>query len=189
MNRIKLWPHGILIVLAFAVVAAIAAALWTKYERTADAKALPNAARIERVEGQVGMSQSLDNSNSQWIEARANNPITVGDRIYTRESSRSQIAFTGRNFATIEANTALDVLDLSGQRTQVALRNGSALFDVGSPAELFEVATPCGAVDLEQPGIYHVAINENGNAVATAYSGGAQVVGQGAPDGSRKAST
>lgn len=179
MNRIRLWPHGILIVLAFAAVAAIATALWTKYERTADAKALPNAARIERVEGQVGMSQSLDNSNSQWIEARANNPITVGDRIYTRENSRSQIAFTGRNFATIEANTALDVLDLSGQRTQVALRNGSALFDVGSPAELFEVATPCGAVDLEQPGIYHVSINENGNAVATAYSGGAQVVGQG----------
>lgn len=179
MDRIKLWPHGILIVLAFAVVAAIAAALWTKYERTADAKAMPNAARIERVEGQVGLSQSLDNSNSQWIEARANNPITVGDRIYTRENSRSQIAFTGRNFATIEANTALDVLDLSGQRTQVALRNGTALFDVGSPAELFEVATPCGAVDLEQPGIYHVSINENGNAVATAYSGGAQVVGQG----------
>src|SRR5882672_3914822 len=179
MNRIKLWPHGILIVLGFAVVAAIAGALWTKYERTADAKALPNAARIERVEGQVGLSQSLDNSNSQWIEARANNPITVGDRIYTRENSRSQIAFTGRNFSTIEANTALDVLDLSSQRTQVALRNGSALFDVGSPAELFEVATPCGAVDLEQPGIYHVAINENGNAVATAYSGGAQVVGQG----------
>ena len=125
MNRIKLWPHGILIVLAFAGFAAIAVALWTKYERTADAKALPNAARIERVEGQVGMSQNLDNSNSQWIDARANNPITVGDRIYTRENSRSQIAFTGRNFATIEANTALDVLDLSGQRTQVALRNGS----------------------------------------------------------------
>jgi uncharacterized protein DUF6600/FecR-like protein len=179
MNRIKLWPHGILIVLAFATVAAITAALWTKYERSADAKALPNAARIERVEGQVGVSQSLDTSNTQWIAAKANSPITVGDRIYTRENSRSQIAFTGRNFATVDANTALDVLDLSAQRTQVALRNGSALFDVGSPAELFEVATPCGAVDFEQPGMYQVAINENGNAVATAYSGGAQVVGQG----------
>ena len=52
----------------------------------------------------------------------------------------------------------------------MALRNGSALFDVGSPAELFEVATPCGAVDLEQPGIYHVSINENGNAVAMSVS-------------------
>jgi hypothetical protein len=179
MNKIKLWPHGILIVLAFATVAAITAALWTKYERSADAKALPNAARIERVEGQVGVSQSLDASNSQWVEAKANSPITVGDRIYTRDNSRSQLAFTGRNFATVDANTALDVLDLSAQRTQVALRNGSALFDVGAPAELFEVATPCGAVDFEQPGIYQVAINENGNAVATAYSGGAQVVGQG----------
>jgi FecR protein len=179
MNRIKLWPHGILIVLAFATVAAIAAALWMKYERSAEAKALPNAARIERVEGQVGVSQSLDTSNSQWVEAKANSPITVGDRIYTRENSRSQLAFTGRNFATVDANTALDVLDLSAQRTQVALRNGSALFDVGSPAELFEVATPCGAVDFEQPGMYQVAINEDGNAMATAYSGGAQVVGQG----------
>jgi hypothetical protein len=153
--------------------------MWMKYERSAEAKALPNAARIERVEGQVGVSQSLDNSNSQWVEARPNSPITVGDRIYTRDNSRSQIAFTGRNFATVDPNTALDVLDLSAQRTQVALRNGSALFDVGSPAELFEVATPCGAVDFEQPGMYQVAINENGNAVATAYSGGAQVVGQG----------
>ncbi len=179
MNRIRLWPHGILIVLAFAAVAAIAAAMWMKYERSAEAKALPNAARIERVEGQVGVSQSLDNSNSQWIEAKANSPITVGDRIYTKDNSRSQIAFTGRNFATVDPNTALDVLDLSAQRTQIALRNGSALFDVGAPAELFEVATPCGAVDFEQPGMYQVGINENGNAVATAYSGGAQVVGQG----------
>src|SRR5882762_11888204 len=181
MNRLKLWPHGILIVLVIAGVAAIAAALWTKYERSADAKALPNAARIERVEGQVGVSQSLDTSNTQWVAAKANSPITVGDRIYTRDNSRSQIAFTGRNFATVDANTALDVLDLSSQRTQVALRNGSALFDVGSLAsgELFEVATPCGAVDFEQPGMYQVAINENGNAIATAYSGGAQVVGQG----------
>jgi hypothetical protein len=179
MNKIRLWPHGTLIVLAFATVAAIAAATWMKYERSAEARALPNAARIERVEGQVGVSQSLDTSNSQWVEAKANSPITVGDRIYTRDNSRSQLAFTGRNFATVDPNTALDVLDLSAQRTQVALRNGSALFDVGSPAELFEVATPCGAVDFEQPGMYQVAINENGNAVATAYSGGAQVVGQG----------
>ena len=85
MNRIRLWPHGILIVLAFATVAAIAAALWMKYERSAEAKALPNAARIERVEGQVGVSQSLDTSNSQWVEAKANSPITVGIDLHARE--------------------------------------------------------------------------------------------------------
>ena len=78
------------------------------------------------------------------------------------------MTYEGYRSATVDANTALDVLDLSAQRTQVALRNGSALFDVGSPAELFEVATPCGAVDFERPGIYQIALNENGNAVATA---------------------
>jgi len=180
MNRIRLWPHAVLIVLAFAAVAGVAAALWVRYERSAEAKVLPNAARIERVNGQVGVNQSLDASSAQWVEATANTPITVGDRIYTRDNSQSDIAFTGRNFAKINANTALDVLDLSNQRTQVALRNGSALFDIGSlsSGELFEVATPCGAVDLEQPGIYQVAVNENGDAVATAFSGAAQVVGQ-----------
>ena len=101
MNRIKLWPHGVLIVLGVAVVAGIAAAVWFRYERSAQASGLPNAARIERVDGQVGVNRSLDSeTNSQWIEARANTPVSVGDRIYTKENSRTDIAFTGRNAAT-----------------------------------------------------------------------------------------
>lgn len=181
MNRIKFWPYGALAVLAVAVIAGIAAALYFKYERTAQASSLPNAARIERVDGQVGINQSSDNANNtQWIQATPNMPVGVGDRIYVKENSRTQIAFTGRNFATVEANTSLDVLELSEARTQVALREGSALFDVGSIAsgQLFEVATPCGAVDFHQPGIYQITINENGSATATAYSGQADIVGQ-----------
>jgi len=183
MDRIKIWPHATLIVLGCAIVAGAAALLWTKYERTAEARALPNAARIERVDGQVGLNHSLDTSSTRadWIEATANTPITVGDRVYARDNSRSEIAFSGRNFATIDAHTSLDILDLSQPRTQVALRDGSALFDIGSisSGQSFEVATPCGAVDLEQPGIYQVALDQNGNAVATTLSGEAQVVGQG----------
>ncbi len=134
MDRIKIWPHATIIVLGCAIVAGAAALIWTKYERTAEARALPNAARIERVDGQVGLNHSLDASSTKadWIEATANTPITIGDRVYARDNSRSEIAFSGRNFATIDANTSLDVLDLSQQRTQVALRDGSALFDIGS---------------------------------------------------------
>ncbi|HMH43679.1 MAG TPA: FecR domain-containing protein, partial [Pyrinomonadaceae bacterium] len=143
MNRVRFWPYGALVVLAFAVVASIAGVLWMKYERRAEASPLPNAARIERVEGEVGINQSTDSTgNSQWTTATANTPVSVGDRIYTKQNSRTQIGFTGRNLATVDANTSLDVLDLSEQRTQVALREGSALFDVGSVASgnLFEVA-------------------------------------------------
>jgi len=185
MNRMRFWPFGALIVLAVAAIAAIAALVLFKYQRSAKASELPNAARIERVEGQVGINQSTDNSanaqNAHWIAATANMPVGVGDRIYTKDNSRSEIAFTGRNFATVDANTSLDVLELSEARTQVALRGGSGLFDVGAipSGGLFEVATPCGAVDLQQPGLYQIAINDNGNATATAFSGKAQVVGQG----------
>ena len=181
MNKIKVWPHGTLIAVAFTVLAAIGAALWVKYEWTAEAKDVPNAARLDRVHGQVGINHSTDNSASNdWIAATQNTPVSVGDRVYTRDSSGAEIAFTGRNFATLGANTSLDVLDLSNQRTQVALREGSALLELGSlgSGKLFEVATPCGAVDLQEEGLYRVAIDDSGNATLTALSGRAQLVGQ-----------
>jgi hypothetical protein len=50
------------------------------------------------------------------------------------------------------------------------------MFDVGylAPGELFEVATPYGAVDFQQPGLYNVGIN-NGNVLVSVLSGLAQV--------------
>ncbi len=181
MDRMKLWPHGTLIIIAGAIIAAVAALFFMRYERTASAKETPRAARIERVDGQVGLNRSLDQTqNAQWVEATANTPISVGDRVITRDNSRTDIAFTGRNFATLQANTSLDVLELSNQKDQLALREGSALFDVGSlpSGELFEVATPCGAVDMKQAGLYQVAIDERGNSVANTLNGLAEVVGQ-----------
>ena len=53
------------------------------------------------------------------------------------------------------------MLTLNERRTQLALRDGSAMFDVGylGEGDLFEVATPYGAVDFEQPGLYNVGID------------------------------
>src|SRR5207302_3257242 len=103
MDRMKLWPHGALIILAGAIIAAVAALFFTRYERTASAKEAPLAARIERVDGQVGLNRSLDQSqNAQWVQATANTPISVGDRVTTRENSRTDIAFNGLNFATLQ---------------------------------------------------------------------------------------
>src|SRR4029079_5593325 len=90
------------------------------------------------------------------------------------------LAFTGRNFARLNPNSSLDVIALEDRRTQLALRDGSAIFDVGylEPNELFEVATPYGAVDFDQPGLYNVGL-DNGNATVSVLSGLAQVVGLG----------
>jgi hypothetical protein len=184
MNNLKVWPHLTIVAVVVAVLAGVGVALWMKKEPTASAESVPNAARIQRVEGDVALNNGLaagDNSQAdQWYTATENQPFSVGDRIYTRDNSRASLAFTGRNFARLNPNTSLDVLSLGDERTQLALRDGSAMFDVGyiPSGGLFEVATPYGAVDLQEPGLYNVGI-DNGQVLVSVLSGLAQVVGLG----------
>jgi hypothetical protein len=189
MKEIKVWPHVTILAILVALVAALGTAFYLKHEQNVQAEALPNAARIQRVDGEVALSNSLDangnqvtdEADAQWVAATPNQPFSVGDRIYTRENSHASLAFTGRNFARLNPNTALDVLELSDNRTQLALRDGSGIFDVGylNPGELYEVGTPYGAVDFLEPGLYDVGYDDNGNVLVSVLSGLAQVVGQG----------
>jgi hypothetical protein len=180
-NGIKVWPHMTAVFLIFAALGGVAAALWMRHEPKAQALAVPHAARVERVDGEVGLSRDLDAdaSDVEWVELTPNTPLTTGDRVYAREDSRASLAFTGRNFARLEPDSSLDVLSLSDRRTQLALRQGSAIFDLGAlgPDEMFEVATPYGAVDLQEPGVYEVGYNDDGSAFVSVLSGLAQVAG------------
>ena len=182
MNNLKVWPHLTIAAVVIAVLTGVGVALWMKHDRTASAAELPNAARIQRVEGEVALDNTgaTDAQQDQWIAATANQPFSVGDRIYTRDNSRASLAFTGRNFARLNPNTSLDVISLDDARTQLALRDGSAMFDVGylDSGDLFEVATPYGAVDFQQPGLYNVGISD-GQVLVSVLSGLAQVVGMG----------
>jgi len=181
MSRIKLWPHGAIIAAVVAVVAAAGVWFYTKHEQTVAAEALPNAARIQRIEGDVAFCDDQNNdANSQWTAATVNQPFSEGDRIYTRDRSRTSLAFSGRNFARLDPNTSLDIVSLEDRRTQLALRDGSAMFDVGylQPHELFEVATPNGAIDFVEPGLYNVGFDRNGGVLVSVLSGLARVVGQ-----------
>ncbi len=182
MKNIKLWPH-VTVFFLVAIVSAAGVALYWQHSRNAQAEALPNAARIQRVDGEVALNNTLgdQNENTQWIAAAPNQPFSVGDRIYTRDNSRASLAFSGRNFARLEPNTALDIVALRDDATQLALRDGSAIFDVGylPPGQLFEVATPHGAIDFVQPGLYDIGFDDNGATIVSVLSGLAQVVGQG----------
>ncbi|HKO96796.1 MAG TPA: DUF6600 domain-containing protein [Pyrinomonadaceae bacterium] len=183
MNRIKLWPHMTIVAVVVAMIAGAGAAYWMKHEPTASAEDMPFAARIQRVEGEVAFSDGLANpeADAEWVSAAANQPFSVGDRIYTRDNARTSLAFSGRNFARLDPNTSLDVVSLSDRRTQLALRDGSAMFDVGylQQDELFEVATPNGSVTFDQPGLYNVGFDNNGGVLVSVLSGLAQVIGAG----------
>jgi FecR protein len=174
-------PHFAIIGVIVAVVgAAVAALLLSRSERRADAIVVPRAARVERVDGNVGVSRAAqDNAETGWAEAELNTPLSVGDRVYADANSRAAIAFTGRNRARVNPNSSLDVLSLADRRTQLALRSGSAMFDIGDleAGELFEVATPGGAVDFYEPGLYQIGVGNDGNTMISVLSGLAEVVG------------
>jgi hypothetical protein len=177
----KVPPPVVIVAVLIAVVGASGLALLlTKSEPKAEALVAPRAARIERVSGSVGLTHGLtDDAQSDWAQAAANAPLTVGDRIYTDDDSHAAVAFTGRNYARLNPGASLDVLSLSDRSTQLALRDGSAIFDIGDlgDEELFEVATPNGAIDFDEPGLYQVGIGDNGNTIVSVLSGLAQVVG------------
>ncbi|MFN2491677.1 MAG: DUF6600 domain-containing protein [Pyrinomonadaceae bacterium] len=186
MNKIKVWPHLTIVAVIVALAAGFGVAFLMNHEQTASAEALPYAARIQRVDGEVAFSDSVLNTesadaNAKWIAATQNQPFSVGDRIYTRDNSRTSLAFSGRNFARLDPNTSLDVVSLGDRRTQLALRDGSAIFDLGylAPDEIFEVATPYGAVNFDEPGLYNVGFDDNGGVLVSVLSGLARVVGLG----------
>ena len=169
---------------AFIAIVAISAAalLFTRggSEAKGDPAMHPRAARLERVDGSVGIARAEDqNKQLDWAEASINTPVSVGDRIYARDNAHASIALTGHNYVRLNPETSLDVLLLEDHRTQLALRSGSALFDVGEfgPDEFYEVATPCGAVDFKEPGLYQIGMDGD-NAIISVLSGLAHVVGQ-----------
>jgi len=181
MNRIKVWPHMTVVAVVVALIAGVGGYFWMKGGPTASAAELPYAARIQRVDGEIAFCDDRANTdaNAQWTAALANQPFSEGDRIYTRDNSSASLAFNGRNFARLDPNTSLDIVSLGDRRTQLAMRDGSAIFDVGylAPNELFEVATPNGAIDFNQPGLYNVGFDQNGGVLVSVLSGLAQVVG------------
>lgn len=185
-NRVsKLSTRGAVVVAFLAIVAASGIAfLLTRGGDTdaqADTTVQPIAARIDQVDGSVGIARTnadTDNQQPDWAEATVNTPVSIGDRIYARNDSHASIALSGHDFVRLNPEAALDVLALADRRTQLALRSGSAIFDVGELAsdELYEVATPCGSVDFAQPGLYQVGLDGD-NAVISVLNGVARVVG------------
>jgi hypothetical protein len=194
-NRLsKLSTRGAIVVAFLAIVGVSGIAfLLTRGGGTdaqADTTMQPVAARIDQLDGSVAIARttadadSVNNAQPDWAEATVNTPVSIGDRIYARNNSHASIALTGHDFVRLNPEASLDVLALADRRTQLALRSGSATFDVGQLGtdELYEVATPCGSIDFAQPGLYQVGLDGD-NAVISVLNGVARVVGgQGSGD-------
>jgi len=66
------------VVVLVAVLAGLGVAWWMRHEQTVSAEALPYAARIQRVDGEVAYSDDRANAdaNPVWTAATANQPFS-----------------------------------------------------------------------------------------------------------------
>src|ERR1051326_5991389 len=97
MRQFKVWPHLTLVALICALLGGGAAALWVKHQKRNEVKTLPSAARVERVDGQVGVSHNVagatdaqqQQQQQQWLEGTTNMAVSVCARISARRNSRT----------------------------------------------------------------------------------------------------
>lgn len=154
-----------------------------KSDSTVQADVIPFAARLDKLDGDVGIARQTDaqqgDSYQGWTKATVNAPVSLGDRIYASNGSKAAIAINRKNYVRLNSGTSLDVVSLSEGHTQLALREGACVFDVGAldSGDTYEVGTPNGAVDFTQPGLYQVGIDDGGDTVVSVLNGDAQVAG------------
>ena len=184
----KISTSSALVVFVIGVVAIIGAAVLLivrpgqkKGDSTVQADVLPFAARLDRMDGDIGIARQTGNQQGEpyqgWTKATINAPVSVGDRVYVRDGSKAAIAINRKNYVRLNPRSSLDVVSLSEGHTQLALREGACVFDVGALAsdETYEVDTPGGAVDFSEPGLYQVGIDDGGDTVVSVLNGAAQV--------------
>src|SRR5215469_9875359 len=136
-------------------------------------------ARLAYTQGSVSFQPAGTND---WVAAGLNRPMTTGDKLWSDNDSRVELQLDG-SLLRLSQNTGCSFLNLSDNVTQVQLTAGTLLVRVRrlDENETYEIDTPNLAFSVLRPGLYKIAVNENGDATeVTTRSGEGEVTGGGA---------
>src|SRR5919108_6148619 len=139
----------------------------------------PTVARISSVSGPVTYSRGDDPDH--WDDAIENVPLTIGDRIYSPEDGRAELQLPSGNFVRLAPRSYFSTLNLSDDIKQFYLGEGTASFNIRRlrSDEVIEVDTPNVSVTLDEPGIYRITVDEDGNSRISARRGRVTVAASG----------
>ena len=139
----------------------------------------PSVARISFVSGPVTYSRGDD--PDQWDDAIENVPLTIGDRIYSPEDGRAELQLSSGNFVRLAPRSYFSALNLSDDIKQFYLGEGTASFNIKRlrSDEVIEIDTPNVSVTLDEPGIYRITVDEDGNSRILARRGRVTVAASG----------
>ena len=135
-------------------------------------------ARLAYIEGSVSMQPA---GESDWVQAVANRPLTIGDKIWADRDSRAEMQL-GSAALRLNQNTGFSFLNLDDRNIQIQLTSGALSFTVRrlDRDDVFEVDTPNLAFSVYQPGSYRVEASEDGNyTIVTVREGEGEATGNG----------
>ncbi|MGH8170837.1 MAG: DUF6600 domain-containing protein, partial [Steroidobacteraceae bacterium] len=120
------------------------------------------AAQLSYTEGSVSLEPA---GTSTWTGATLNRPLTLGDKLWTDQSSRAELDI-GDAVIRLGSTTGFSFLNLDEQTAQMQVSAGTVIVHVRSLAsgEQDEIDTPNLALTLEQPGTYRVEVSDTGDA-------------------------
>jgi len=136
--------------------------------------------RVGRLNFLSGTVSFHPESVDQWAPASLNEPLTIGDNLWTDQDSQAEI-HVGSTAFRLAPNTEISFLNLNDQTIQIRLSTGSLnirLRHMG-PEEQIELDTPNSSVSLLRAGTYRVDVQQSGDTTVTVRSGEAEVTAGG----------
>jgi hypothetical protein len=130
--------------------------------------------RISVVHGEVSMLRA---DETDWSQATINQPVTVGDAVYTANDGDARLQI-GAADISLKGDTEVDIASLDDNSGRIRLDSGIISFRVAElpTADGLSIMTPRGTVLLTQPGTYRIdAGTEDLPTQVTAWTGGAQL--------------
>jgi hypothetical protein len=151
------WFHARATVRLASAVVALALGLGLSPLAAADPPS--RVARLNYVQGSVSFRPG---GVEEWAPATVNYPLTIGGDLWVDQGARAELHI-GSTAIRLTPQTSFSFLNLDDRTVQIRLSQGSLLVRLQRIAggEIFEVATPNGAVTLARPGNYRVDVDSD----------------------------
>ena len=135
---------------------------------------------IAKVSYYVGDFRIKEPQRDEWKKAVMLQSLVSGDKVQTKEDSRGEVAFADGSIIRIDANSALDIVELknekAGQATAAKVWSGKVWANVNkmSKKAKFELASPT-AVAAVRGTVYRMSVAEDQTTKIAVYSGEVKV--------------
>ena len=118
--------------------------------------------RLSYVEGDVSFWR---NGAEDWVEARPNTPLAVGDAIYIGNDGDLELQMGNRAFIRADDETHISLVNQTADFIQFKITSGRVSLDLRTlpPGNSIEVNTPNAVFTIDHAGYYRVDVDDDVN--------------------------